>query len=82
MFWNGKTGEEIARATFINRKHEMFWNLKKLQTKFELYLINRKHEMFWNWYNLTFKLYPFLLTVNMKCFEIYIRLKRYTKIYN
>ena len=38
--------------------------------KLEKILINRKHEMFWNFELHCQLFFAFLLTVNMKCFEI------------
>ena len=44
-------------------------------------LINRKHEMFWNVYTLLTILSMIELTVNMKCFEISIKVALNSNIF-
>ena len=56
----------------IIRKHEMFWNTSSLS--YILFnKINRKHEMFWNPPKNDLIRACLRLTVNMKCFEIYVK---------
>ena len=72
MFWNDTAYKSPHFPFLINRKHEMFWN-KGLCLEFRTKkIINRKHEMFWN---SSAGMSPFndlILTVNMKCFEIFL----------
>ena len=52
----------------------MFWNVKRGQAVNASAEINRKHEMFWNDF-IFISIYLFQgLTVNMKCFEIDMRI--------
>ena len=74
MFWNSLYKQKPPLSITINRKHEMFWN-NVLKSNVPIReKINRKHEMFWNILALPYSLKKRLLTVNMKCFEITLKL--------
>ena len=50
----------------------MFWNNEDYIFLRNFPEINRKHEMFWNLNLQVFYLLKYILTVNMKCFEMQI----------
>ena len=75
MFWNPNPQPTTSISNLINRKHEMFWNFSITWHFWTFVFINRKHEMFWNKETVDGYDEETELTVNMKCFEIYVCLK-------
>ena len=72
MFWNANVSAEQTSTVLINRKHEMFWNSVTFKLRAVSDRINRKHEMFWNELSEFEQRVVCALTVNMKCFEIFL----------
>ena len=58
----------------MNLKHEMFWNSDRVYIHNDEIEMNLKHEMFWNNLDEWKKQISELWTLNMKCFEIVIKL--------
>ena len=63
---------QVASMT-MNLKHEMFWNRVMELEKIAGNIMNLKHEMFWNKCQQKLTRLSNKWTLNMKCFEIFLR---------